>query len=400
MSASGPCLLEILQCHHHQMIAETWPIDVALIFCARVDGRNNCFCGHSNNSTYCGPATTSCSVRCRGNLSETCGGDLAVFVYEFTCDDACTPIHPGPAPAPLPPPPPPPPAINYSWPPVIHWAQGCLEGPVTHDISGGIIQTDGTFHTWIGCFNAEPGGGWQHIVSRDLLSWKLAAPFTGKAPAPHAPHIEAGAVGIDDDGTAFAVESVAGTLCGTSSNVCPFNAYRFTNASNDAWGPAEVLFSYASNRGLPGDPPRPWRDPRDNKWYALMSFNGCNESLLTHPSEKSACPKGGEAKMWSSPALFGPAAKWEQTPSLLVTNATVLDGENGLPNRPSMTEMVTSDFFPVQGHPKVNAVFLTSRYDKDALEPGVTPDPDGGTPIDFCVNNQCQSQWRFNRLMA
>jgi hypothetical protein len=81
--------------------------------------------------------------------------------------------------------------------------------------------------------------------------------------------------------------------------------------------------------------------------------------------------------MWSSPALFGPQAKWLQVPSLLITNRTVLDGKNGLPLRPSMTEMVTSDFFPLQNHPKVNAVFITSRYDKNAMEPGVKPDPDG-----------------------
>ena len=68
--------------------------------------------------------------------------------------------------------------------------------------------------------------------------------------------------------------------------------------------------------------------------------------------------------MWSSPALaiFDPQANWTQTPSLLVTNQTILDGTNGLPNRPATTEMVTSDFFPVQGHKLVNAVFITSRY--------------------------------------
>ena len=46
---------------------------------------------------------------------------------------------------------------------------------------------------------------------------------------------------------------------------------------------------------------RPWLDPRDNKWYALLSFDGCNETT----AEAGLCPKGGEAKMWSSPALFG-----------------------------------------------------------------------------------------------
>ena len=111
--------------------------------------------------------------------------------------------------------------------------------------------------------------------------------------------------------------------------------------------------------------------------YALLSFNGCNETIPTHPEWKSNCPRGGEAKMWSSPQVFGPDAKWVQTASLLVTNRTILDGTNGLPLRPSTTEMVTSDFFPLQGHPKVNAVFLTSRYDRDSLEHLPNPDPDG-----------------------
>ena len=139
---------------------------------------------------------------------------------------------------------------------------------MTHDISGGIIQCDGTYHTWIGCFNAQPGGGWQHIVSTDLLTWKLASPFTATAlpPFTQGRHIEAGAVGIDDDGTAFAVEGYPTLKPGAMSGTGPYNAYRFTNASNDAWEPPSELFSFVSTRGLPGDPPRPWRDPRDNRW--------------------------------------------------------------------------------------------------------------------------------------
>ena len=289
----------------------------------------------------------------------------------------------------------------YTWPPLIHWAQGCLEGCIrpdgtlnpacqagTHDISGGIIQADGTFHSWVGCFMSEPGGGWQHIVSKDLLSWKLEKPFTGESRGTQG-DIAAGAVGIDSDGTAFAVESnSAGRPAETSTSetsgenyTFPYNAYRFTNSSNNAWGEPEVLFRYATNRGWPGDPPRPWRDPRDNRWYAVVSFNGCNESMVAQPSERAQCPRGGEAKMWSSPALFGPQAKWTQTASLLVTNQTVLDGENGLPNRPAVTEMVTSDFFPLQGHKRVNAVFITSRYRGMGPINGtgarVKPDPDG-----------------------
>ena len=246
---------------------------------------------------------------------------------------------------------------NYTWMPRIHWAQGCLESCIdrvggaphvcragTHDISGGIIQADGTFHTWIGCFMSQPGGGWQHVASKDLVHWKLQEPFQGQSNRDNEPRllpcIQAGAVGIDDDGTAFAVESNSAQKVPPGGNHStfhfPYNAYRFTNASNNAWGPPEALFHYTTNRGLAGDPPRPWKDPRDNRWYASLSFNGCNESMVAHPSEVAVCSKGGEAKMWSSPALFGPKAEWTQTPSLLVTNETVLNGKNGLANRPSV----------------------------------------------------------------
>eukprot|EP01051_Picozoa_sp_SAG22_P008310 SAG22_NODE_626_length_8433_cov_43.291097_2_plen_652_part_00 len=284
---------------------------------------------------------------------------------------------------------------DYLWPPRIHWAKGCLEGCIdynggdphlcragTHDISGGVIQADGTFHTWVGCFMSQPGGGWQHLVSTDLVHWKLQAPFQGQTNGNCSASqcVEAGAVGIDDDGTAFAVESnSARAVPGEHSAFhFPYNAYRFTNSSNNAWGKPEALFTYTTNRGLAGDPPRPWKDPRDNRWYASLSFNGCNESMVDDPSESARCPKGGEAKMWSSPALFGPNAKWTQTPSLLTTNKTVLDGTNGLPNRPSVMEMVTSDFFPLQGHPLVNAVYLTNRYRGagPGNGSGIAPNPD------------------------
>jgi hypothetical protein len=344
---------------------------------AGVENGNNCFCANATSpKTFCGGASAAaCTVPCNGNRSQICGGSMAVYVYSFQCSSDCIALPAGPSPAPGPPRPSP--TKKYPFLPRIHWAQGCLEGRVTHDISGGIIQqSDGTFHVWIGCFNAQPGGGWQHIVSRDLLSWAIASPFTATALPPFTQkrHIEAGAVGIDETGRAFAVEGYPG-----KNKVGPYNAYRFTNSSNNAWMEPSQLFSFISERGLPGDPPRPWRDPRDGRWYALLSFNGCNESMVHHPEWTSDCPRGGEAKMWTSPQLFGPAAQWIQTASLLIDNRTVLDGHN-VPNRPSTTEFVTSDFFPVQNHTLVNAVFITSRYGKgspDKMIPKEKPDPDG-----------------------
>jgi hypothetical protein len=253
---------------------------------AGVENGNNCFCGNATAPrSHCGKSplpAQSCAVPCNGNKTSTCGGSMAVEVYTFDCDSSCVPIVPGlppPPPSPRPPPaPPPPPAKTYPWQPTIHWAQGCLEGRVTHDISGGIIQSDGTFHAWIGCFNAQPGGGWQHVVSRDLLSWSLAAPFTATAlpPFKQGRHIEAGAVGLDDDGNAFAVEGFPG-----GSGTGPYNAYRFSNASNNAWAEPVEMFQFFSTRGLPGDPPRPWRDPRNNRWYIDCPYlNGMADAYL------------------------------------------------------------------------------------------------------------------------
>ncbi len=239
---------------------------------AGVENGNNCFCANASSPrTHCGQAlpASACAVPCNGNRSATCGGNMAVEIFNFECNASCTTIPVGPPPPPHPKPPSPGPfQSTYPWPPTIHWAQGCLEGRVTHDISGGIIQSDGTYHTWIGCFNAQPGGGWQHVVSKDLLTWKLASPFTATAlpPFTQGRHIEAGAVGIDDDGTAFAVEGYPTLKPGDSAGTGPYNAYRFTNSSNDAWEEPSKLFSFVSTRSLPGDPPRPWRDSRDNRW--------------------------------------------------------------------------------------------------------------------------------------
>jgi hypothetical protein len=244
--------------------------------------------------------------------------------------------------------PPPPPPIVYPWPPTIHWAQGCLEGRATHDISGGIIQNENgktTYHAWIGCFHAESGGGWQHISSDDLVHWRRGTSFTGTAldPTPLGVdgHVEAGAVGIDEKGRAFAVEVLPGarTRHGQPASAQidvpePYHAYRFTNASNDAWESPVSLFNVTSKRILPGDPPRPWLDTRDNRWYALVSMGG-----------KGGTCCGGVAPMWSSPALFGPMAKWEPVsgPPLLNTTQTVLDGTNGLPTLNTSSEFVTSE---------------------------------------------------------
>ena len=99
--------------------------------------------------------------------------------------------------------------------------------------------------------------------------------------------------------------------------------------------------------------------------------------------------------MWSSPALHGPRADWRYEGVLLQTNDTVLNGRDGLPLRPNVHEFVTSDFFPVAGHPSVNAVFITSLYGNSPPLDGVwnylvayvghQPKPDAPLSVQRCV---------------
>ena len=131
----------------------------------------------------------------------------------------------------------------------------------------------------------------------------------------------------------------------------------FTNKTCDAWDAPVALFDVYATRYYPGDPPRPWRGA-DGRWRAVLSFDACN---VTSP-DTPPCNGGGAALMWSSPALRGPQADWSYEATLLQSNETVLNGERGLPLRTNVHEFVTSDFFPVVGHPLVNAVFITSLY--------------------------------------
>jgi hypothetical protein len=76
------------------------------------------------------------------------------------------------------------------------------------------------------------------VMGRLLCAATALPPFT------QGRHIEAGAVGIDDDGTAFAVEGYPTLNAHATSGTGPYNAYRFTNSSNDAWEEPSKLFSF------------------------------------------------------------------------------------------------------------------------------------------------------------
>ena len=248
--------------------------------------------------------------------------------------------------------------------PRIHFARGCILGMKTHDISGAVIL-NGEYHVWVGCFMSQVGGGWSHIMSKDMVNWRIEEPFQLRWNGTER-FVQAGAVGVsDDDGGAFAVECSIDAPGQPSpwreGKPAQYNFYSFTNATNNAWRDPIALFDVYAARFYPGDPPRPFMGA-DGRWRAILSFDACNSTLPTHPSEAGNCSGGGSAPMWSSPALRGPQADWQYEGVLLQTNATVLSGKQGLPLRSNRHEFVTSDFFPVAGHPHVNAVFVTSLY--------------------------------------
>ena len=213
--------------------------------------------------------------------------------------------------------------LNYSHKPRIHFARGCILGMKTHDITGGIIgSAGGKHHAWIGCFMSEPGGGWEHITSTDLVHWTIEQPFQLTWNGTER-FVQAGAVGVDADGQAFAVECAIDApgkpAPWRQGKPSTFNLYRFTNASNNGWGEPLALFDVYAARYYPGDPPRPWKGT-DGRWRAVLSFNACNSTTPAHPSQGVDCPSGGAAPMWSSPALHGPQADWTYEGTLLQSN--------------------------------------------------------------------------------
>eukprot|EP00658_Telonema_sp_P-2_P025722 TRINITY_DN20361_c0_g1_i1.p1 TRINITY_DN20361_c0_g1~~TRINITY_DN20361_c0_g1_i1.p1 ORF type:complete len:447 (-),score=91.10 TRINITY_DN20361_c0_g1_i1:287-1627(-) len=94
----------------------------------------------------------------------------------------------------------------------------------------------------------------------------------------------------------------------------------------------EYLFNVSWWRPIPYDPARPWVDT-DGKWYVMLSMDGCNTTTKQLP-----CHEGGQLMMWSSPALRGPTADWQQVGPVFTSNATVL--KDGFLSK----EFVTIDF--------------------------------------------------------
>jgi hypothetical protein len=119
---------------------------------------------------------------------------------------------------------------------------------------------------------------------------------------------------------------------------------------------------------------QPWVDPRDpGRWWIALAIDGCHNNSNRNASQGFACPKGGAEQLWSSPALFGPRAKWQLVSALgpdgifMETNRTAISGGSasdvGLPQH---TEFVTPDLFAPGSMPtapsKSTGVFMTSVY--------------------------------------
>ena len=57
--------------------------------------------------------------------------------------------------------------------------------------------------------------------------------------------------------------------------------------------------------------------------YQLLSMDACNATSHRNVGGKT-CPGGGQLVMWKSPALRGPAARWELVGPVWTDNTTVL----------------------------------------------------------------------------
>jgi hypothetical protein len=83
--------------------------DASYVLAGFEDG-GQCFCGNAVKAGATPSDPASCSMPCRGNASETCGGNDFVTVVSFACSGPPDPAPaPGPPPHPSPPGPPAPP---------------------------------------------------------------------------------------------------------------------------------------------------------------------------------------------------------------------------------------------------------------------------------------------------
>ena len=294
---------------------------------AGVENGNNCYCGSQLSASYCGAeAQGACAKGCTGNATqEACGGPNAIEMLTFSCPEACTVPGPAPAPpAPVPPTPVPAPVVRNRFTPRVHYTPPCYLSAPPHDIAAAIWDDRaGLWHVFAGCWRE---GGWQHLVSRDLLAWTPLG----------TPAAFAGTGGLVFDTTDGHVGDNTRSLVAYAATL---ETWLGSGANYTSWAPQGQQF-----KGTGNDPVL-WYDERDGRWYAA-----------------TAAKVGfGLEDYWSSPALTGPAVNWTHLPApLFVARNLSLPGCEPMPQT---QEFVSPDFFPLDAaDPHSPWVFLTSTY--------------------------------------
>lgn len=226
------------------------------------------------------------------------------------------------------------------WVPRVHAAPPCYQCSGPHDIAAALYDAPTRlWHLMAGCWSA---GGWQHMTSTDLVSWRLhGEPFSLKVPGGCLTPGTGGMV-HDDDGTIVAY----GGPC--SGNKTQF--WAATDATAENWT-ARAAYTCGDASGCSSDP-HVWK-AGDGRWYAM----GCLRPPPPPPAPAPWPVAPAVASFATSDSLLG---EWRRVePSFLNTSTSLV-----VPGHNMTREFVSIDFFQnISGDPtNATSVFLTSTY--------------------------------------
>jgi sucrose-6-phosphate hydrolase SacC (GH32 family) len=127
--------------------------------------------------------------------------------------------------------------------PQIHFAPPCFSDAPPHDIAAAIFhpQTE-EYHMFPGCWHS---GGWQHIQSKDMVSWETVGKPTSLGGS--------GGVVLDEGGAAVAFANSVNAWISNSTSLLKF-----------------IPLGRLINQPGGGDPVI-WKDERDSNWYAITA---------------------------------------------------------------------------------------------------------------------------------
>lgn len=196
-----------------------------------------------------------------------------------------------------------------------------------HDIAAALTFR-GEHHVFQGCPASQ---GWSHSVSSDLVHWEdrgrglhaIDEAYEGMNSSAHSYNSPcSGFVTVDDEGTPCAgfrqctsTKGVTGLNPNAQSWDVPMELRCAKNSNLTAWGDPTFIYPAYYYRGLPYDPPRPWKDA-DGRWYSSFSSDGCNGTNQWGATpvanlKKVPCAMGGQLELLVSDGDVT-SKKWKQ----------------------------------------------------------------------------------------